>query len=298
MISKVYIIGNGFDKYHGLPSSYSDFRIWLETNNPDLLKDLTEVWDNRADMLWSDFEQALGNLDFYNFIHRYKDYNIKKRLTEAQIFYKEHPELPPNLYFHPLQEKLRPLVKSIQLAFQSWITDLNSTLSNIKPKLALDKSASYITFNYTDTLESVYGIDLLNILHIHGRASNGDNLIFGHRKTSHQIEYEIEQMHLGASWRDINDIALELSALWKNVDYNLFTVTPAFKLLENVNEINIYGYSFNNIDSEYMNELWERTYKNKPHWNISIHSDNDKERVIQFLSQHIIPNERYELITL
>ena len=38
----------------------------------------------------------------------------------------------------------------------------------------------FLTFNYTDTLECVYGIDAEKVLHFHGRAASGDELIVGH----------------------------------------------------------------------------------------------------------------------
>ena len=38
----------------------------------------------------------------------------------------------------------------------------------------------FLNFNYTDTLEKVYGIPASNILYIHGNALRGNNLILGH----------------------------------------------------------------------------------------------------------------------
>lgn len=36
----LFIIGNGFDLNEGLATSYADFKIYLEKNNPSLLDDL------------------------------------------------------------------------------------------------------------------------------------------------------------------------------------------------------------------------------------------------------------------
>ena len=41
-------------------------------------------------------------------------------------------------------------------------------------------NAFYLTINYTDTFEDYQNISPDNILHIHGRESIGDPLIFGH----------------------------------------------------------------------------------------------------------------------
>lgn len=45
MIKKLYIIGNGFEIHHGIPSRYSNYRDWLEDNNPDLLERLRNYYN-------------------------------------------------------------------------------------------------------------------------------------------------------------------------------------------------------------------------------------------------------------
>lgn len=44
----------------------------------------------------------------------------------------------------------------------------------------LNRNCLFLNFNYTDTLEKVYGIPASNILYIHGNALRGNNLILGH----------------------------------------------------------------------------------------------------------------------
>ncbi|TWC11822.1 MULTISPECIES: AbiH family protein [unclassified Pseudomonas] len=44
----------------------------------------------------------------------------------------------------------------------------------------LDPQAFYLTFNYTNTLSKLYGIDPEQVLHIHGSEDDGDDLILGH----------------------------------------------------------------------------------------------------------------------
>ncbi|WP_051126707.1 AbiH family protein [Pseudomonas coronafaciens] len=52
----------------------------------------------------------------------------------------------------------------------------------------LDPQAFYLTFNYTNTLAKIYGIDPDQVLHIHGSADNGDELILGHAWEAQQRE--------------------------------------------------------------------------------------------------------------
>ena len=56
----LYVIGNGFDLAHGVPSSYSKFRDWLGRHS-----DLREALETyiRNDALWWNLEEALADLD-------------------------------------------------------------------------------------------------------------------------------------------------------------------------------------------------------------------------------------------
>lgn len=66
MVDKVlYIIGNGFDRHHGIESSYTHFRDWLRVNNPLLYDIYSHVCS--YDALWSDFENGMAyvNRDYF-----------------------------------------------------------------------------------------------------------------------------------------------------------------------------------------------------------------------------------------
>lgn len=65
--SELYIIGNGFDRAHGMPTGYGDFRRWLLQNNRfDFIHELQSAYPARIKddyLLWSQFEKALGEYD-------------------------------------------------------------------------------------------------------------------------------------------------------------------------------------------------------------------------------------------
>lgn len=54
-MSRLYIIGNGFDIAYGIPCRYSDFRRYCEDNMPEMYEKLNRYYDG-GDKLWSDFE--------------------------------------------------------------------------------------------------------------------------------------------------------------------------------------------------------------------------------------------------
>ena len=60
-----YIIGNGFDLYHGLTTSYADFCQYVKENDKALYEFLERYvyFESDKDGLWNNFEQNLGTFD-------------------------------------------------------------------------------------------------------------------------------------------------------------------------------------------------------------------------------------------
>lgn len=298
MIKTLYIIGNGFDKAHGVKSSYGDFKEWLRVKHTALFNDMEDVW-NCNSQLWCDFEKTLGEVDFEYVWKKFEKYNQKK-LIQANIKLKEsYPGLPPNLTFHNLGEKLKPLVGEIRAAFNAWVLTLNKSLLDKQPLLSLNRDAFYITFNYTETLEKLYEIPSSSILHIHGKANSGEELLFGHDKSAGQIEYDLERKCIKCRHTDINDFAMWIGTLNKNVDYNLYRVSSILNQLSDVNRIYILGYSFSEIDSLYIDNIFKKTFKNQPFWSISYYTKLDKEHILNTLiDYHNIGKDKYILFKL
>ena len=59
--NKLYIIGNGFDLQHGIPSEYCDFKAFVHERNPYLLKSVEEYLPAGDD--WRHLENALAAID-------------------------------------------------------------------------------------------------------------------------------------------------------------------------------------------------------------------------------------------
>ncbi|MDD2482438.1 MAG: AbiH family protein, partial [Lutispora sp.] len=58
--TSLFIIGNGFDLMHGVPSSYYNFRDSMGRHNE--LRNALEMYIKKED-LWADFEESLAQLD-------------------------------------------------------------------------------------------------------------------------------------------------------------------------------------------------------------------------------------------
>ena len=94
---KLYIIGNGFDREHGLSTQYWDFRSFLEDIDPSFLylfESHYNIYPNSSEahkknLLWNEFETNLANID--------EDQSEAQRQAQRDLFAVEqhrehHPE--------------------------------------------------------------------------------------------------------------------------------------------------------------------------------------------------------------
>ena len=167
----IVIVGNGFDVNHGLPSSYANFKEWLKNNDINLFDFLNTYIDVKGNW-WNDFERSPSEFD------------IPKLIRETPLE-KRDSKLPPS-FSHPASWRLDSVRDAISLKFTEWVKTLDGV--EINKKIDLPEACLYISFNYTDTLERVYRIEENKIIYIHGKASRGDKLIYGHGKSQFELE--------------------------------------------------------------------------------------------------------------
>ena len=85
----LYIIGNGFDIFTGLKTSYSDFRKWLENSYIFVYEAMTSVYGADGEW-WNDFEKQLGSLDLARYASQYPP--KEKKLSESIVEWLDREE--------------------------------------------------------------------------------------------------------------------------------------------------------------------------------------------------------------
>ncbi len=95
------IIGNGFDLYHGLPSSYFFFGCYLAKNNIEFYERMAKLYGLKygingrtypdfeydiaiEDMFWSDFETHMGDIAEEAILDTH-DYDLGLEIEEYDI---------------------------------------------------------------------------------------------------------------------------------------------------------------------------------------------------------------------
>lgn len=213
-MTKLYIIGNGFDLAHELPTSYKkDLKTILKENDEKLFELVNNLYfvlnPNSQDDYWSEFEKHIGEITdieqrkfidflkeqtdkFYentelpsvtDFSYDFDDDNYGDTYTETARAISAISDMNPNFDYQPWDnlDKIRPF---IDLGFKQMIEKANLDLINKEKidSINFQSSDFFINFNYTNTLETVYGISPDHILHIHGDLERG--LILGNTKST------------------------------------------------------------------------------------------------------------------
>lgn len=267
----LYVVGNGFDLWHGLPTSYNHFYDFAQK----VLDEISDYYqlDFSTSQPWCDFENSLGKFNW-------------------EAFYNENNHIDPNdedfrpSFVFSLEDDLSNQtdlhVEAVRECFQNWIEDID--ISEATGQLAISKNSLFLCFNYTSTLEYIYSIDVDRILYIHGNAESSAELIFGHGE---MIVEEPEFDERGESNRtmfsDVERAAkYPLYAFKKPVDDILEKNKFFFNSLSMLEEIIVIGHSLNKIDLPYIKKIARVALNAK--WKVCLYHSRDeteyKEKLI------------------
>lgn len=272
-MNKLFIIGNGFDCAHSLKTTYDDFRTYLLSNHPEINMnefitpeaqeqpdggveyDETEVLsmlfylineaESNADK-WCDIESSLGRLDFSEAFDWYDDILDKDGDIDLFKTVYRNEDLSSVLVFP---------TTTIQELFYRWINTIN--ISSVEPigdfQMLLSDNDKFLTFNYTETLEEVYGVNEENICHIHGKQN--EQIFFGHGNSEDNTDY-FQKNHVGSE----DNLTLIHNKLRKKTEVALKKNLDFFTNLENYEIGVIYsnGFSFSGVDEIYLAEICNR----------------------------------------
>lgn len=291
--SKLYIIGNGFDLHHGIQSSYSNFKTYLKNTDYDIFE-AVETYLSPEDN-WSDLEESLASLDTEYLTENASDFLVSYGAEDWSDAY--HHD-----YQYEIEQVVDSLSSKLKEHFSAWINELyipnrNEISSSL---LHIDPNATYLSFNYTDTLEKVYSVQKSNTLFIHGYAKNNSNLILGHAWNPINIPTLNEEDYGRLDTRVIEGNEIINQYFYKTFKQT-FKIIQAnaifFNNLKNVSEIYILGHSLSNVDIEYFKVIVEHTDSNDVLWTVSYYNNEELERHQQTMNNLGI-NENIKFIQL
>lgn len=204
----LYIIGNGFDRYHGAESSYADFRRYLLHHNVDVVKSLEFFFgsqsmrntvDNYSEFrwytedfkhlrikapeaewakmfLWQDFEKYLSSLNREKMFDML-EWSLPRTKRQEQQFQTQNYQKAIN----SILSKIDMCTYEMKYQFHKWIKTIHYARGYKKKLLGIDANARFLNFNYTTFLEDVYSVPSTSVKYIHGcKRDEYGSLVLGH----------------------------------------------------------------------------------------------------------------------
>ena len=278
-VNHLYIIGNGFDLYHGLSTSYRHFREYVKEHDKELFGLIEKYYLHKINSdFWNDFEENFGNFDD-DLLREYGNNFLEDYGCENWS----------DAFHHDYQYELSRIVDGITLglrkSFYNWLSQIS--LNGLEKKvIPLEKDAYYLTFNYTSTLESIYKLPKQNILHIHGTYIGNDNdeIIYGHGGHLYTIDKNIDDPRIEEGEGIIKDYFEKTAKPIKHIihRYRKFF----YKMIVGVTNVTIVGQSMNKIDYPYFNRICN-SINGKVEWTYYYHSLDDIKRCIWSLRSRL-----------
>ena len=282
----LYIIGNGFDIYHGVSSRYSDFKKYLSNNDRSIHNLIEEFIPIQED--WSDLEVGLADIDIDNVVD-----------SSSQFLVSYGAEGWSDAYHHDYQYEVNRIIKglssSLKVRFGEWVRQLKiPTLKELSVQpLSLPISARYLTFNYTSSLTDIYAIPSNRILYIHGEARKNQELVLGHAWNP----IEIPSLNNISDPESMDTRVMEgnqiIDAYFRQTFKNSRKIITEngrfFQSLPGLSKITVLGHSLSQVDEAYFKVIVENIDINKVRWVVTYHRDQERNRHQATLSNIGVP---------
>lgn len=274
MDKQLFIIGNGFDLYHGLNTTYKNFYKYLKTKNNKVFTLTASICFDQydeTDRLWCEFEDELSSFDYNTITIPLDEYNDKGEIAELTSM--SSIEKVINIWKNKLDKE-----------FKSWIITNEQDLSPCGR--LFNQNAIFFNFNYTFTLQKLYGVQNNQILYIHNNI-NDDNLIYGHGTTFEFSELldaygllEDGDIVCGTEdqLRDVLVIQKIGSKFQKKVTDIIAANSDFEKNLHNIQSVIVLGHSLNEIDMDYFKWIF-RNIDSNSQWYFSYYKRKDRKRI-------------------
>ena len=252
-MAKLYLIGNGFDLNIGLKTSFSQFKTYYYSNLEKYLKQNHYKRYKRKDgSIYSDVERVFGNSDNYYILE--DDFWNSFEMVLAYIIFSDLNNLVSNtcLGDRKLTKILNNAYDILHGMFAEWISSI--VIPELSTSFQFDEDSYFISFNYTETIESLFHINNTNIYHLHGLRNNPDTIVFGHTLHPHNPPEELlaypDRMH-----HRLYDVAkfrqkFDKQAITHYLQWRCYADCANWPLSD-INDIYVLGHSYNVADSIY-----------------------------------------------
>ena len=263
MYDTLIIIGNGFDVWQGLKTSYSQFRKYYLAHRDEILKKLKlkkyKIVDpdgetrylSDVEIVYGDpFEPAELTEDFWNTFESSLDDVDGERLN---AFYGK-----TNKQLYQMQTSVENAQKILRMAFSEWIKTIQA--EKRESGYIFGNNCFCINFNYTDTVKNCFGAP--KEYHIHGQQSDEEEIIiFGHADHPQRPVEALAQF--GGRFLGLYILECMLyetdKGVYDNIQLMRIELASEGVCLDKIRDIYVLGHSFGPADFEYFQYIFDET---------------------------------------
>lgn len=267
-VDTLILIGNGFDIWQNLDTSYRSFERYYEAHLDEVLErfhlkkytkyndDGTIAIDSEGNTItYSDVElfygdpfkpQKLDHTFWWNFE------TSMDKIDDQQINYFFGRDGVKNI--KRCAENAQKILKEM---FRDWVGTIH--ISEEISKYAFGDNVLFVNFNYTDTLLKRFGVKAVNEFHIHGIAKEKESIIVGH--ATHP-EYPYEPLRMFKNKPRMEGLYYIEEFLYnsdKHIEDNYMKLQIFCGLhgvrIENIKKIFVLGLGFGDADLGYIKHL-------------------------------------------
>jgi len=293
----LYIIGNGFDLMHNVRSSYYAFRDSLGKHSQ--LRFALENFLKPED-IWADFEDALA--------HFRMDAMADELIVDdwLDIFGAYDEDAGAAECFLAAEAAADPILTvadELPRRFRMWVEQLSIGTSD-RPLQGMFRNGKVLCFNYTEFVETLYGVPEENVCYIHGcrrkkKYHPKEKLILGHMPGASEEEYGLiddssgkiqdpYRQYMAEAFMDqtIRLIAESDEKLTKNCNDIIASHQDFFESLGHIENVIVIGHSFSPVDWDYFSQVASKLPDiRKVHWYFGCYGLRDLTNLEQLLAR-------------
>lgn len=300
-MTTLYIIGNGFDLHHGLPTSLSGFRVYSKYS------DFHRLYENGVFMMldnqclneyWNQLEENLANFDVDELIEQKKEY------------YDDDPH--ENQFVYEVENAINVLTTGLVKDLHDYLAKAETQTVKPDKLLRLDTRAFFINFNYTNTLERIYNIPSNHICYIHGKLNGPEPIVVGHgmKDSGYEPPLAIDVSTLSEdameAYADSYSPDYEYAILeaheyfqrsYKDTNACLEANSDFLQSLSDIDNVIILGHSLAEIDQLYFDRV-NQIVGVKCRWSASYYLSSEQEAMYERLEDIVGDQNRISLFEM
>lgn len=285
---KLYIMGNGFDLNHRLPTNYTNYRDYLIGNNQFLTSDYErseylQAADYRAAAKWNDVEGGL--------LINYEDAFDNMASNYYPDMSSERTPGWDDINIE-VENRFAFLRDFTGLHFYEWLKTIDKLRNQVVPRHMLSPMDAYVTFNYTRTLEHTYNIPDASVFHIHGVVGDPESIQFGNPYNNPQeMQADLARSYKGDEFYSvvydpaITSMGNYAADAYKNITANMARLNAFVSSLPQVSDVIVMGHTLMGIDDPYYEQVLVPLFR-RCMWTIYVHTDEDIDKAAAFAGKY------------